>query len=453
MIVARKKEPIFLFLGDIVFFITALWVTLFVRYFEFPDSSLFYNHLVPFSFLFVAWVLVFFIAGLYDKHTVFFKKKLPTIILHAQVVNIVIAALFFFFISYFSITPKTNLVIYLLISSALILLWRLILFPLSGIRNKQKAILIGSGREATEVVDEVNNNNLYDLEFVLSIDLEKTTNPNDLQKEVLELVGLGTVSAIVCDTRSTQLEPLLPLLYNLSFMQTPFRFIDIHKMYEDIFDRIPLSLIRYDWFLENIDNTPKFVYVFIKRVIDFIVALVIGTASLSLYPLVWLAVQFDDKGPLFITQERVGKNNQPIQIVKFRTMSRDDKGDDVLKNNDNEITKVGKFLRRTRIDEIPQLLNVLKGDLSLVGPRPELPALSKQYSEKIPYYNTRHLIKPGLSGWAQIYHDSHPHHGSDIAETKVKLSYDIYYLKNRSFLLDIHIGLKTIKTLLSRSGK
>ena len=114
---------------------------------------------------------------------------------------------------------------------------------------------------------------------------------------------------------------------------------------------------------------------------------------------------------------------------------------------------MGKFLRKTSLDEFPQFWNVLKGDLSLIGPRPELPALAKSYAEKIPYYNVRHLVRPGLSGWAQIYHEKHPHHGLDTEETKNKLSYDLYYIKNRSFLLDIKIALRTLKTLVSIAGK
>ena len=132
-------------------------------------------------------------------------------------------------------------------------------------------------------------------------------------------------------------------------------------------------------------------------------------------------------------------------------MSLDDGGEG---NNGRaeKVTRVGSFLRASRIDELPQLWNVFKGDISLIGPRPELPALVKRYSEEIPYYNVRHLIKPGLSGWAQIYHDQHSHHEVDTLETKNKLSYDLYYIKNRSLMLDLKIALKTLKILLSRSG-
>ena len=116
------------------------------------------------------------------------------------------------------------------------------------------------------------------------------------------------------------------------------------------------------------------------------------------------------------------------------------------------MTRVGKWLRVLRIDELPQLLNVLRGDLSLVGPRPELPPLAAQYSARIPYYNARHLIAPGLMGWAQLRHDRHPHHGADVAETKEKLSYDLYYLKKRSLLLDLFIILQTVRLILTAKG-
>ena len=141
----------------------------------------------------------------------------------------------------------------------------------------------------------------------------------------------------------------------------------------------------------------------------------------------------------------MGKNNAVIKIIKFRSMARNADGDNV-------ITRVGRFIRATRIDELPQLWNVVKGDLSLVGPRPELPDLVKVYEKEIPYYKVRHLVTPGLSGWGQIRDYNVPRGTADVDRTRTKLSYDLYYIKNRSFMLDLIIALKTIKTILSRSG-
>jgi lipopolysaccharide/colanic/teichoic acid biosynthesis glycosyltransferase len=134
-------------------------------------------------------------------------------------------------------------------------------------------------------------------------------------------------------------------------------------------------------------------------------------------------------------------------------MSGNDNGVyDVTGKTTLKVTRVGKWLRLLRIDELPQLWNVVSGELSLVGPRPELPALAAQYSARIPYYNARYLVNPGLTGWAQIRHDRDPHHGADITETKTKLSYDLYYLKRRSLLLDLFIMMQTVRIVFTARG-
>jgi len=204
--------------------------------------------------------------------------------------------------------------------------------------------------------------------------------------------------------------------------------------------------------LENITSQPKRVYNILKRWMDVLVSLALGCVSLIVYPFVVLAIRMESKGSPFSHQTRVGQNNKPVTLLKFRTMLFDDNGKWNEEGKENEVTKVGSFLRKTRIDELPQLWNVLKGDVSLVGPRPEFSEPVEHYNTEIPYYNVRHLIKPGLSGWAQMYHDNDPHHGTDVVETANKLSYDLYYLKNRSFLLDLKIAIKTLKTLVSIKG-
>jgi len=226
----------------------------------------------------------------------------------------------------------------------------------------------------------------------------------------------------------------------------------MHDVYEEVFDRIPLSLIRYNWFLEHISLQTSTIYEHIKRLLDIIGGLIIGLVSLPLYPFIMIAIKMEDRGPIFYTSVRLGEDNRLIEIPKFRTMTTLDNGTDAIKSV-GKVTKAGEVLRVTRLDELPQLWSVVKGDLSLVGPRPEIPELAKIYEEKVPYYNIRHLVKPGLSGWAQLYHDEHPHHGVNESATATKLSYDLYYLKNRSLLLDVKIATKTLKKIITRSGK
>ncbi|MCI5108907.1 MAG: sugar transferase [Candidatus Pacebacteria bacterium] len=438
MLFQAKKEAIILLLGDVIIFVFSLWAMLFINYEGLPTMEEFSLHFEPFSILFIVWIIVFFIAGLYEKHTTILKNKLPSIILNTQIINVVIAITFFYLIPYFGITPKTNLFVYLVISLFLVLVWRLNGYKLFGSKRKQNALLIGSGKEMEDLKTEVNNNNKYALSFVSSVDLEDLSNV-DFQGEIVKRIYADDINIIVADLKNDKVRGILPHLYNLIFSH--IRFFDMHKVYEDIFDRVPLSLVQYNWFIENISTAPRLTYDFVKRTIDIILGLIFGLISLVLYPFIALVIKLDDGGSIFFLQERVGENNKHIKIIKFRSMS------------DGKVTKVGHFLRVTRLDEVPQLWNVLYGDLSLIGPRPEIPELVGGYEEQIPYYNIRHLIKPGLSGWAQLYHDNHPHHASDVAETKVKLSYDLFYIKNRSVILDLKIALKTLKKLISRAGK
>lgn len=441
MVIANKKEPVILFGGDIVFFILALWLTLLVRYFEVPSWMLLYNHLVPFSFLFIVWVLVFFIAGLYNKHTILFKGKLPNIILRAQIFNIILAATFFFLVPIFGIAPKTNLFIYLVLSSGLIVLWRLVLSPHVSIRKRARALIVGSGEEVLELEHEVNNNIRYSLKFVDFIE-PTSGSAEKLVDSIKESVSRNRVSVIVLNAKDERLVPVLPALYTLIFDDV--RFVDMSRVYEDIFDRIPVMFVKENWLIDNISFSRKVIYDTLKRLFDIVVSFTGGVISLLVYPFVYIGIKIDDGGKIFYTSKRVGKHGKHINIYKFRSMSE---------NGEEQVTRFGSYLRKTRADELPQLWSVLRGDLSLIGPRPEIPELVASYQDQIPYYNIRHLIKPGLSGWAQINDENAPKRAQiEVEMTKTKLSYDLYYVKNRSPWVDLQIALRTIKTLLSRTG-
>ncbi|TAK56897.1 exopolysaccharide biosynthesis polyprenyl glycosylphosphotransferase [Patescibacteria group bacterium] len=451
MNISNKKEPILLAIGDLVFLFASLWLMLFTRYGNVPQSSLLNLHLESFWFIFALSLLVFFIAGLYEKHATVLRHDLPNIIFNSVLANTGISVLFFYLIPQFaevSITPKTNLFIYALISFGALLLWRLVLFPLLGFRKRENALIVGGGAEMKELMDEVNRNSRYNISFISSIDLTHL-HPDDFPVELSRHISTHNISLVAIDVDNQKSLPILPYLYNLIFSQV--RFIDMYKMYEDVFDRVPISLLRYGWFLQHISITPRVLYDVLKRVMDIVLSLLLALISLLFYPFVYIAIKLDDGGPIFIVQNRIGKNNRVIRTIKFRTMSIDDAGNSG-KSAHNEFTRVGPFLRKTRIDELPQLWNVLLGDMSLIGPRPELPAYVSVYENEIPYYNVRHLIKPGLSGWAQLYQKDPPKGSANADLTRTKLSYDLYYIKNRSLLLDLKIALQTIKALLSRSG-
>lgn len=443
IMIGGNKEPFVLFVGDLVSLAVSFWLALALRYAEIPSMQVIEAHAVPLAVLSVLWIFVFFIAGLYERHAIVFQKKLPSVILNAQIANSLIAVLFFYFLTpYILVTPKTILVLYLVISFGVIVLWRLIGFSFFGARRQEHAILIGAGDEMQNLFEEVNASRKYNLHFVSSVDLAQIEGI-DFKEEIVSRVYSEDISSIVIDLRNEKAESILPVLYNLIF--SGVRFLDMHKVYEEVFERVPLSLVKYNWFLENISSSSHIGYDILKRTMDAVVALLLWVLLLPFFPLIALMIKLDDNGPALIFQDRIGRNNTLIRIVKFRSMARTTSGE-------MAVTRIGKFLRATRIDELPQLWNVIRGELSLVGPRPEIPELVKVYEKEIPYYNVRHLVTPGLSGWGQIKDYNVPRGTADVDKTRTKLSYDLYYIKNRSFILDLTIALKTIKTLVSRSG-
>ncbi|MEK7107177.1 MAG: sugar transferase [Patescibacteria group bacterium] len=450
MTLVPKREYVILFAGDVLVFIVSLWLALALRYLEPPSGAFFALHLTPFTILFVAWAAVFFLAGLYGKYTRLFRNRLSSTIIRAQAINVSIAALFFFLIPIFGIAPKTILVLYLAVSCPLIYFWRVDIFPRLRASRKLRGVLIASGPDVRELAREIASDSRYQFEFSSIIDTEKAKS-HDVVEQACRVAAEKSINFFVVDFADKAISTALPIVYNAAFQKRKFVLVDAVDLYQEIFDRMPLSLLQYERVLAGVSSS-RF-YDVAKRLIDISGAIVIGAFTLLAYPFVALAVKLDDGGPIFITQARVGKYQNPIRITKFRSMSGNDDGVYGRSGRTKlHVTRVGKWLRILRIDELPQLWNVLVGDLSLVGPRPELPALSSRYSARIPYYEARYLINPGLTGWAQILHDRDPHHGADIVETKTKLSHDLYYLERRSLLLDIYIILQTIRIVVSARG-
>ncbi|MFA6601914.1 MAG: sugar transferase [Candidatus Paceibacterota bacterium] len=447
---AQSKGAAILIVGDLIVYIFALILTLTVRYEAVPGKMLLLSHLPSFSILFVIFVIVSFSAGLYDKQAAFIRGQIQGLLLKVQVVNIALGIIFFY-VAPVAIAPKANLVIYFIISTLLLLLWRTIMFPVFSVSKRQIAILVGQGQDIEDILEEVNGNSRYGLLF--SELIKPQVSVDGTVAAIAKAVSNHSATVIVADLHNPAIEAATPFLYSLVF--SGIKITNASKLYEGIFDRIPLSLVGQKWLVENSSTAlgSRRLYDLVKRVTDILAAGLIGIVSLVFYPFIYLAIKLEDGGPIFISQERVGKNGKTMKIVKFRSMSGNDSG---VYGKDGKttkyVTKIGKFIRFTRIDELPQVWSVIKGDQSLIGPRPEFPSLAKIYEREIPYYNVRHLIKPGLSGWAQIYHRAHPHHAVAVEDTRDKLSYDLYYIKNRSLTLDLRIAMQTLKSILSKQG-
>ncbi len=225
------------------------------------------------------------------------------------------------------------------------------------------------------------------------------------------------------------------------------------QVYETSTNRIPVTYLSkdfYKYFPFSRSNQNKF-YLYAVRFFEIIAAVIGMLTFFILLPLLVIINLFFNKGPLFYMQTRVGRNNAPFTIYKLRTMivNAEQDGAVYAQTNDSRITPFGKFLRKSRLDEFPQFFNVLKGDMAIIGPRPERPEFVNEIAQSLPFYQTRHVVKPGLTGWAQVNYS----YGQSLEGTLIKLQYDLFYIKHRSVFLDINILIKTLSTVLFYRGQ
>jgi exopolysaccharide biosynthesis polyprenyl glycosylphosphotransferase len=440
---AWNKLKVFLFfIADVAALYGALFITLIIRY-----RGQFYEkfvdvHAAPFTIIFVVWIIVFYIAGLYDlrrlRNNLDFLKTLSLCI----AVNGAIAALLFYFVPAFGITPKTNLLLFIVIFAVVeVLLRRWMNSTISSGEAPNKVLLIGEGNAATELTQAVKANPQLGYEI-------KEWLPHDgdaVLKKIREIAESRTINMIVVPRHLKQDRAMANLLYELLSHGTEI--YDFANFYELVMGKVPLTELEETWFLENLFLQNSF-SAFFKRITDFIFVFLLTIVAIPLLPLIALGVAISSKGPVIITQKRVGKNGVLYNHYKFRTMLVSSKNTWLDKDSDR-VTAIGRMLRATHLDELPQIVNVWRGDISLVGPRPDFIDFYDQLKDKIPYYSIRTIIKPGLTGWAQVNFPA----TISAEETRERLSYDLYYLKNRSSVLDLLIILKTIRTVVAALGK
>lgn len=431
-----------LVLGDILIFYFSLFLTLIFRYGNLWPQR-FSEHFLPFSFILILWILIFYIVGLYDKNKLrniidFFK-----ILFIAIILNFFLAIAFFYFFLFIGITPKINLFIFCLIFILLEFLWRR--YFNSFIINflpKLKILLIIDNEKHLELYHFLLKNKQFGYEITHFFNI--TTLPEFLKdlEGWKKFIFENKINIILVPFSFKRNLNFAKIFYEL--LANGITIYDIPSFYEIIFKKIPLFEINEEWFLDNIINKERF-YDKLKESFEFIFALFLFVILLPLNILIGILIKLNSEGPIIYKQVRVGKNNQKFVLYKFRTMYKDAEKDGPKWKHagdyDPRFTFIGRILSKSHLDELPQLVNVLKGEISFVGPRPERPEFTQILEEKIPYYNIRHIIKPGITGWAQINYK----YGASIEDSYEKLQYDIYYIKNRSIVLDLAIIIKTLK--------
>jgi sugar transferase (PEP-CTERM system associated) len=316
---------------------------------------------------------------------------------------------------------------------------------------RERIFVLGSGDYARSIVEAIGSRPDLGMEVVDWEDLQME--PSERKKvwiEALNKIGEDKlpVHRIIVAMESRRGE--LPVQELLSLRFQGITVEEDGTLRERLYGKIQLDGLRPSNFLYSEGFRIRASQQFTRQIVSICAAAFGLLIFLPFFPLVVLAVKLSSKGPLFFRQTRVGMGGRNFDVIKFRTMFTDAEsgGAKWATKNDPRVTKVGMFLRKTRIDEIPQLWNVLRGDMGFVGPRPERPEFVKWLSEELPFYYLRTLIRPGLTGWAQVRYG----YGSTLAETKEKLEYDLYYIKHMSLGLDLLIMFETIKTILRRRG-
>ncbi|HBI25810.1 MAG: Sugar transferase, PEP-CTERM system associated family protein [Candidatus Wolfebacteria bacterium GW2011_GWC2_39_22] len=441
MNISRTKITAIL-LGDIALFYIALFLSLLIRYqgeYISAAYSFLYAHVVAFSFVLIPWILGFYLFELYREKN--FKPDSQTLAVFARAlgVNVALAiAIFYFFFPIFGISPKTNLLIFVVVFALTDYAFRLVMgniFVRRGMRNN--VLFVGESPEMSTTMEYIKQN--PQIGYSVALHLDGTDGGLD---DLEDIVAERNINTLVIQSSIIKKSSTAKIVYRL--LPVGVRITDFVDFYEQIFKQIPLKEIEENWFIENIKPTGA-LYLFMRGILERIEAVVFMILLSPIMLLAAIAVKTTSRGPIIYKQERVGKNEEPFYIYKFRSMRADAEkhGAQWSTPGDARVTKVGKFLRATHIDEFPQLWNVLRGEISFVGPRPERPEFVADLKKKIPYYEVRHLVKPGITGWAQIGY----RYGSTVEDAYRKLEFDIYYLKNMSFALDVLILLKTVKTL------
>lgn len=423
--VTRLRQLVLL-AGDIACFVVGLMLALNIRYGIPVPRQVLAEHIAPFAIIFSVWLLIFYIGNLYSLRHCKNNRAFFELLASMFGINVGISVLFFYFIPYFSISPKTVLFLDLGTTAVLLALWRVFFNRFASVPFFKMAML-GEGGEVEEILDDLKKNPQQGIKCVLHF--------KDAQEMLARADGIieQDIDIFVAAVDYHSSPALQKALFELS--KRKIAFYDFVDFYEQHLQKVPLPTIDWLWFLENLNESGKQVFSFVKRGYDIFLSVIFGAVGVILFPFIALAILIESGSPIFYSQMRIGQFGKPFKIYKFRSMKKED--------DENSVTRVGKFLRASHLDEIPQIWNIIKGEMSYVGPRPERIHLVEDLKSKIPFYTERLLVRPGIMGWAQLHEPK-----ARVEDALEKLQYDLFYVKHRSLFLDFEIIWKTFRILI-----
>ncbi len=452
-----SERKVLLRIFDVIFVFIALYIVGHFLDLQYLEASIYYVYAITIA------LYINIIGTVFEMYNLQVASN-QFQVLRSTILTTLTTSLFYLFTPVFSAKLPDNrfqiIAFYFTLLFALVI-WRFFYVKfLASNRFVQSVLLVCNQNQLEELILDLeksdphysvvayvnssrNNNDVFEYDGVQNVCID----------DMVSFVNHNKLSEIVVASQNTDDITTDLYLQLLHLLESGNTIREYTQVYEDKTQRIPLHHVTrdfYKFFPFNRSNNNKF-YLLHVRIMETLISIIGLCIGILLIPIIFLGNALGNRGKLFYTQERIGKNGEIFQILKFRTMINTAEGEGGVfsSSSDSRITPFGKFLRKTRIDEFPQFVNILKGEMAVIGPRPEVPLFVKEIAKIMPYYETRHVIKPGLTGWAQVNYS----YGESIEESLIKLQYDLYYIKHRSVFLDLNITIKTFSTILFYRGQ
>ena len=431
----EKSKKMVILLGDILALAASFFISLRIGYGPRFYSGVYETHLLPFLIIYLLWIILMFAFGLYESEN--FRPTFRNIknTLTAFVLAFLISLAFFYALPIFGISPKTNLFINISLFAIFFIIERRLITAIISNNYTEKIILIGQGAEVDELAKSIQENKHGYYKIVEKLPI--------FNEEALATISKINPNLVIFTNDDFDQNLLSKNIKN--FLDSEIYFMNITTAFERLLGKIPSNKIDNLWFITNVNNFQGRALEILKRFVETILASVALVVLSPILLVVFIAIKIEDGGPFVYSQTRIGKGGKGFEILKIRSMIVDSEkhGPEWAKEKDSRVTKIGKFLRKSHLDESLQLINIIQGDISMVGPRPERPVFVDELAETINNYNLRHIVKPGITGWAQINYK----YGSSIYDAKQKFEYDLYYIKNRNIFMDIGIVIRTVQKI------
>lgn len=450
-----------LLIGDLIAAILALVIALYLwsagrEWLTFSPEFLQARVATWFYFLPLMWI-VLLIESYASRRPTTLKESFAEVAIAAGL-SLVIYLIIFFLAP--KNLPRLAVIYFIVLAAILTLIWRAIFVSLfTATATNRRALILGAGKAGTEIgriLQAMPKPPFITVAYLdddpqkqgqVINDLKVIGTSDDFWRIVSELQITDIIFSIIGEIRPELLDTMMVA------EEKGIEVTTMPALYEELLGRIPIFMLKSDWAIRSfVDQThASALYELIKRLVDIVSGLVGCAITLVTVPLIGTLIALETGFPVFYSQERLGRSGTLYKILKYRTMSQDAEKDGVARAasvRDSRATKVGRFLRLTHLDELPQFYNILRGEMSLVGPRAERPEIASEFPDVIPFYRARLFVKPGLTGWAQVNYG----YALGTAQTADKLEYDLYYIKNRNLLLDISIVLRTVGTVIGFKG-